>query len=156
MSMTLDLTGIEAWKGGGSLPPGTHYVEIDDATEGTSTGSHPQFEVRYAALDPEHVGATVRDWITITQASLGRVRSFLEAAGVPIPEGAFQIAAADLVGCRLSVVIREQEYGGETKLRVVAYERPTSPDGTPLAQPQPAPRQGAVSGVARVDEDIPF
>ena len=142
--MKVNLDGVEAWKGGGLLPPGTHHVEITDATEKTSTGGNPQVEVELRAVGGEYDGGTLRDWLTLTPEAMGRVRQFLEAVRYEIPAGEFDMPVTQLVGRQCQIVVREELYNGETKTKVKAYERPEG--DVPAAA-------GAGGGK---DDDLPF
>jgi hypothetical protein len=75
--MEIDLTGVDAWEGGVLLPPGEHVVEVDDATEKTSSGGNPQIELEMRAVGGEQDGGTIRDWVTITPEAAGRVKQCL-------------------------------------------------------------------------------
>lgn len=117
----INLTGVEAWKGGGLLPAGTHHVEITDATEKTSSGGNPQTEVELRAIGGEYEGGTIRDWITLTPEAFGRVRQFLEAVSYEIPDGEFEMPTSQVVGRQCQILVRDELYQGETKTKVKAY-----------------------------------
>jgi hypothetical protein len=146
--MKIDLTNVEAWKGGGILPPGTYSVEITSAEEKISGGGNPQVEVELRAIGGECDGGTIRDWITITEAAFGRIRQFLEAVRYDIPAGEFEMPVSNLVGRQCQIIVREEPYDGNMKSKVKAYE-PLSSDVTAR------PRVGA--GAASVkDDSLPF
>lgn len=143
--MKISLDGVEAWKGGGILPPGTYTVEISSAEEKTSGGGNPQVEVELRAIGGECDGGTIRDWITITEAAFGRIRQFLEAVRYTIPVGEFEMPVKELVGRQCSILVREEPYDGQMKSKVKAYEPVNGSDVTPA---------GAASGVK--DDSLPF
>lgn len=137
-----DLSGVDAWKGGAILPPGRHLVEIDDCTEGKSSNQHPQIEASYRAVTGDYEGGTLRDWIVITAGSLGRVRAFLEAAGVDIPQGSFQLDVNKLIGKRLYIVAANEPYNGQDRTKVKGYEK--------------ADQASSGNGAQAKTSDIPF
>lgn len=120
--MKISLDGVEAWKGGGVLPPGTYSVEITSAEEKTSGGGNPQVEVELRAIGGEFDGGTIRDWLTITEAAFGRIRQFLEAVKYDIPAGEFDMPVSGLVGRQCQILVREEPYDGNMKSKVKAYE----------------------------------
>lgn len=148
----LNLDGVEAWSGAGTLPPGQHVCKIEEATEGTSSGGNPQVELLLRATGGDTAGASIRDWIIVIPSTLGKVRQFLEAARCAIPQGDFAFPTGQLTGRSVLVTVREEEYGGKTRARVVAYEPATDFAGNG-GDPQPAL---AASGPAHRDDDIPF
>lgn len=151
----VDLTEVEAWSGAGILPPGTHVCRIEDAEEGESSGGHPQIQLDLRAITGEHEGGTIRDWIVVIPATLGKVRAVLEAADVEIPEGAFELDASVFVGRLVRIVVREEPSpDGTRRARVKAYERP---DGAELRSDVPADMSGLPgNGQAKGDDRIPF
>jgi hypothetical protein len=172
--ITLNLDGVEAWSGGEILPPGKHPVRIDSAEEGQSSGGHPQVELTFTAIAGEHAGAGIRDWLVVAPAAMGKVRQFLEAVGFQIPPGDFYLPTGQLVGRRLSVVVREEpNQQGEKRSRVKVYEAAAPPGGQgngygqppaqAPAQPQAQMSAGGFGAPAAAptrsavhDDDIPF
>ena len=120
--MKIDLTGIDAWEGGVILPPGEYLVEVDDATEQTSSGGNPQIQLEMRAIGGEQDGGTIRDWVTITPESLGRVKQVLNAMGVANLDGEIEFEAAELVGKRCRIVVRNELYDGKDRTKVKAYQ----------------------------------
>lgn len=62
------------------LPDGNHVVEIKEAVVGTSSGGHPQVELLLCNKDGQ-----IRDWLVVTDASVGKVVALAQAAGVELP-----------------------------------------------------------------------
>lgn len=153
MTITVNLDGVEAWNAGQILPPGKHVVRIEDASEGTSSGGHPQLEVEFAAVDGT---GSIRDWLVVTQGAMGKIRAFLEAAGIQIPEGPFQVAASALRGARLQIVVAEEpDYRDPDKKRsrVMGY---LSAPGAVAGNGRAVEVQQQPSGGFSPDDDIPF
>lgn len=157
----LTLDGVEAWKGGnGPPPPGEYMCRIDDAGEGYSSNNHPQIELSLSVATGEFQGATLRDWVVVIPETLGKVRQLLEAAGMQIPQGEFQMSAHDLRGRSVQAVIREEDWRGKKRTRVIGYGRPGAQPAGPAANGQPQQPQpisvGAPTGSSQHDADIPF
>jgi hypothetical protein len=149
VSISLNLENVEAWTGSVPPPPGQHVFRIDEATEGTSSGGHDQLEVSLRVESGDSVGATMRDWIVITPATLGKVRQFLEATEVEIPPGEFALPTSRLPGRLVKGTVRLEERDGKTRARLVAYE----PSGRPATT---GSNGGGFSAPTRTDADIPF
>jgi hypothetical protein len=145
MTIEMNLDEVEAWSGSGPPPPGTHVARIDSAAEGESSGGYPQIELDLRVTAGDANGATIRDWLVAIPSTYGKVKQLLEAAGVEIPQGAFALDVSVLEGRPVQIVVRENEYLGEKRMRVMAYE----PVNGAVSNPTPA-------GVAVGDDDIPF
>src|SRR5262245_33282220 len=62
------------------LPDGNHVVQIVNAEMGQSTNRHPQIELQFRNPNGE-----IRDWLVITEATVGKVVALCHATGVPLP-----------------------------------------------------------------------
>jgi hypothetical protein len=167
MPIEIDLTGVEPWKGGDILPAGGHDVVCVEAGEGTSSGGHYQLELTWAAYTGEHQGAQLRDWVHVTEQTLGKVVQLLTAVGIPLPQGRFTLAPQPFLGKRCHIVARDRpKPDGTPKTDIVAYEPlATNNQAAPFGQPTPAPAQATFGGapvgqptsaVGQGDADIPF
>lgn len=103
-----NLNEVEAWKGGGGLTVGTHDVVCIRAEETESSKGNPQIELEFEAIRGEEQGGTIRDWIVVIPATLGKVKGFMEACGVAIPEGEFNLNVSDIVGSTTRIVVRKE------------------------------------------------
>lgn len=102
------LKEVEAWSGGAYLGIGTHPAEIISAGEGKSSGGHDQFEMEWQAVDGPEKGGTIKEWLVVIPSTMGKLKALLEACGVSIPEGEFDVAPDDLKGLRAAIVIRKE------------------------------------------------
>lgn len=119
-----NLSQTEAWKGG-TLTRGRHDVEIEKATEGKSSGGHPELTVLLRAIesDPEP-GAIITDWITVTEESLGRVKQFLQAANPDAADGDLDLDPASLEGRTVGITVGDHKTPDDRVVqRVTAYHR---------------------------------
>lgn len=145
-----DLSSTEAWA---LLPEGNYVVRVVDASEATSSNGNPQIIVDLEVIDGEQKGQALRDWITVTANSLGRVKGILAALRYEIPEGEFELPSSALIGRTASVLVRHEDYvsnAGEHKVsaKIKVWEE------APAAY-APAPGQ-PVSPAQKNLDDVPF
>lgn len=146
MTLTIDLTNVEAWEAGDILPPGTHYVEVASAAEGTSSNGNPQLELEMRAVGGEYEGGTIRDWIHFTPKTAGKVKQVLGAFGVGDLDSQVSLSADDLLGKRAQILVRTETYDGKERTKIKAYEAAASPA-----------ENGNGSSPAKSDsDDLPF
>lgn len=106
MSFKLSLDDVEPWKGGGViLRTGTHPIRVVDE-EIKLDGDHPVVVVTLQATGGDEKGGEIRDWIHVTEASLGRVAQIYEAFQVKVPSGEFEWIP--LKGKAAKAVVREK------------------------------------------------
>lgn len=158
-----NLNETEAWGAGTVLSPGRHLCQIDRADEGQSSGGHPQIELEVRAIAGPEAGGTIRDWMVVIPSSYGRVRQLLEAAGIEVQGGDWDLPVGQLVGRKVAVIVRmeKKERGknaGKEFATVAAYDLPKDSDVQAGAD-VPADTAGFAgngAGSAVRDEDIPF
>lgn len=112
------------------LPEGNHVVRIEEASGGTSSGQHPQIELRFV-----NEAGSIRDWLVITQATVGKVVSLAQATGVGVPgdDDVDGLRVRDewiyrLVGKTVGIVVREEPDNrdpSKTRTRVQGYVDPS-------------------------------
>lgn len=158
MGVTIpNLDGEKAWSAGGVFPTGTHLVVCVSADEVTSSNGNPGFELELQGVDGAADGCTIRDWIYVTTASLGRVKQVLEAFGLPTSGGSLEAKA--FVRRRVQIVVRDntdrEPRDAEKSLfwpKVAAYKRAPGD-----AQPVPVAAAAAGAPAAKKhDDDIPW
>lgn len=157
--MKVNLEGVESWKsGGGILPPGKHNVVIADVDEGVSRNGHPQLELRLESLDPSAAGAGIRDWIVVTANTLGRVRQLLEAVGIEIPDGEFDLPVAKLFDKRVTIYVVEEpkQSGDGTRTTVSSYSKLEESDLPADTAGLPVGASAGNGAGARNQADLPF
>jgi hypothetical protein len=129
MSFKLSLDDVEPWKGGGViLRTGTHPVRVVDE-EVKLDGDHPVVVVTLEAIGGDEKGGEIRDWIHVTEASLGRVAQIYEAFKVDVPAGEFEWIP--LKGKQAKAVVREKpgrDDPSKTFSEVAAYSALASGD----------------------------
>lgn len=105
MSFKLSLDDVEPWKPGGViLNPGTHPVRVVDE-EIKLDGDHPVVLVTLEAIGGDEKGGEIRDWIHVTENTLGRIAQIYQAFKVAVPSGEF--TWIPLKGKQAKAVVRE-------------------------------------------------
>lgn len=140
------LKDVEAWSGGGAyLGIGTHPAEITSASEGESSGGHPQFELEWTAIGGEQKDGTIKEWLVVIASTKGKLKGLLEACGVEITDALDEVNPSDLEGLQCNIVVRK-ENPDDKYPRVMGY--------LPLSE-IPADTTG-LNGSSETDERIPF
>jgi hypothetical protein len=166
---------VEAWEVGGAggadsfLGAGDHLVsvlEVDGTT--TSSGGYPQIELRLG-----NDNGSIRDWLVITPATLGKISQVIQALGVELPDTETEISQADnrvsqsyldgWIGKQVGIVAREEPaYNDPSKMRTKIKGYVPADKITP--SPAPVSNAGDVQGQAfptagtgsGIDSDLPF
>jgi hypothetical protein len=107
-------------KGATKVPEGDYRVRIVKVKPDTSESGNPMliwdFEI---AKGQKGAGKKVRDYTTLTDKSLWKVRSILEALGLDVPKKKdIKVNAKKLVGQELGVTLYDDEYESNGKTRV--------------------------------------
>lgn len=135
------------------LPEGNYVVRVVDAAEATSSNGNPQIVVDLEVINGDQKGQTLKDWITVTEKSLGRVKGILAALRYEIPAGDFELPSSALIGRTASVIVRHEDYvnkDNEHKVSAKIKVWEEAPDGFTAAPGSP------VSPAQATDTDIPF
>jgi hypothetical protein len=141
-----DLDKADAWAASTLLDVGWHTVRIAEATDGTSSGGHPQVELRLESADGD-----IRDWLVYTPATKGKFVQVLQAAGIEPGEGKWTFPTQQLIGKEVGIKVGEEpDYNDPAKKRrrVQAYV----PTDEMSSKPAPSGNGGAKAD----DDDIPF
>lgn len=155
--ITINLDGVDAWKGGAVLPKGRHLCRCIDAEEGRSSGGHFEIHLTWEAITGEATGGQIQDWVQVTEASLGKVRQLLEAAHVSIPSGEFSLAAKPFLHATAEVVVREgRKQDGTERLEVAAYNPPPAQSDVTPPNAGAEFAHAAASNSAKTDDPPPF
>ena len=123
----------EAWEvsTGTMLPEGDHFVKVIEIDgTGTSSGGHPQIELRVGNAE-----GSIRDWIVVIPSTVGKVVQLTDALGLERPSDAevkeegtgyrfSQTYLGKLIGKPVGVVIRDEPDRmdpSKTRTRVQGY-----------------------------------
>lgn len=137
--ISVDLTNVEAWKGGQTLPKGRHLCRCTEAEDGKSSGGHFELQLVWEAIQGEAEGGRIQDWVQVTDATLGKVVQLMQATGLTIPQGQFSLTAEPFKGRTAYIIVREgTKPDGSPKVEVAAYDPPETMRGSDV----PGARQG--------------
>lgn len=137
------------------LPPGSYVCVIDDTETGFAKTGTPQLRVQFKVVLGDYKGRVISDFLYFTQAAAGIVLSKIKAAGIDDPPKG--LASADAYAKEIGkllwhehaeIVVRMEEYNGETRAKVKGWKKP--PSDLQLAAASNA------TASAPVDDSIPF
>jgi hypothetical protein len=161
MGIPMNMNGVDPQQGGGPLPNGDYIVKIVDAVEIEGrTNKTPGIECTMEVLVGDHAERRVWDTIWVTPKTLGMVRWRLECAGVPIPDGEFELEGRHLMGRRVLVTVRQEAYTGrdgeqKTKAAVKGWKpAPAAAPDDPFVNA--ASVDPGSTPPPHTDDDIPF
>jgi hypothetical protein len=165
--MSFDFSG-DAWETSTDqlLPVGSFVVTITEADPGHTKGSmgrdpKPQIEIKV-----ENDQGSRRDWIVITEKTVGKVAQLFDAAGVERPqEGEFNSQTGELTeACvarlrnrKVGVVIRNEDSlknPGQQEPRIAGYV-----EAARITDDMPADTRGVAASASRPatdDDKVPF
>lgn len=128
-----NLDTVEPWKAGSMPPPGNYTARIDEAVEGQSSGGYDQLELSWTVVGGEYDGAEIREWLVVTDTTRGKVVALLQAVGIEIPSGDFELKVDDLAGKTAEIIVRkEPSYKDPSKMRTVVAGHREAPN-TPVS-----------------------
>lgn len=156
----LNLDNVEPWKASGViLGPGEHIVQVVEE-EVITDGDHPEVELSLEAVAGDEQGGSIRDWVHVTEKSLGRVAQVLKAFEVEIPEGDFEWPGVK--GKRAKIIVRREPKRNEPDRMVTVvkgYAPLTDTDKVAAefnATEAKGGDPGPEAGKPKPEDDIPF
>lgn len=157
MSPTVNLDEAGEWGGGGPVPDGKYAVVVDDAYEKQSAAGNDMIELTLKIATGDCAGRNAWDRLVFTPKALGRVRYVLDALGVTIPQGAFNLSAESLRGKRALVTLKTKhkpasgDYEARDVQEVVGWEKAGGESNPALAA-----AMSTFAGKLDDDDDLPF
>jgi hypothetical protein len=101
------------------IPPGDYLVGITAAEEKTSKNGHPQVALDLEILEGELKGRGVKDWVTVTERAMWRVKQVLMSIGYPIAaSGEVDLDAPKMIGGKAIITIKHELYNDKVRLRI--------------------------------------
>lgn len=108
----------ETWGVGGILSTGDHLCICDSAEEGTTSRDNPQIEMKWRAIAGPQNGDSITDWLVVLPQTYGKVKQMLEAVGITVQGGDWDIPVSSIVGRKAYVVVRQEaDQSDATKMR---------------------------------------
>jgi hypothetical protein len=101
------------------IPPGEYLIGVTAAEEKTSKNGHPQVALDLEILEGELKGRGVKDWVTVTERAMWRVKQVLVAIGYPNADsGEVDLEAPKMIGGKAIITIKHELYNDKVRLRI--------------------------------------
>jgi hypothetical protein len=101
------------------IPPGEYLVGVTAAEEKTSKNGYPQVALDLEILEGELKGRGVKDWLTVTERAMWRVKQVLVAIGYPGAEsGELDLQAPKMIGGKAVITIKHELWDDKVRLRI--------------------------------------
>ena len=101
------------------IPPGEYLIGVTAAEEKTSKNGHPQVALDLEILEGELKGRGVKDWVTVTERAMWRVKQVLTSIGYPIAaSGEVDLDAPKMIGGKAVITIKHELYNDKVRLRI--------------------------------------
>jgi hypothetical protein len=101
------------------IPPGEYLIGITAAEEKTSKNGHPQVALDLEILEGELKGRGVKDWVTVTERAMWRVKQVLVAIGYPNADsGEVDLEAPKMIGGKAIITIKHELWDDKVRLRI--------------------------------------
>ena len=101
------------------IPPGEYLIGVTAAEEKTSKNGHPQVALDLEILEGELKGRGVKDWVTVTERAMWRVKQVLVAIGYPNADsGEVDLDAPKMIGGKAVITIKHELYNDKVRLRI--------------------------------------
>ena len=101
------------------IPPGEYLVGVTAAEEKTSKNGHPQVALDLEILEGELKGRGVKDWLTVTERAMWRVKQVQTSIGYPIADsGEVDLEAPKMIGGKAVITIKHELYNDKVRLRI--------------------------------------
>jgi hypothetical protein len=101
------------------IPPGEYLIGVTAAEEKTSKNGHPQVALDLEILEGELKGRGVKDWVTVTERAMWRVKQVLVAIGYPNADsGEVDLEAPKMIGGKAIITIKHEVWDDKVRLRI--------------------------------------
>lgn len=117
MKMKLDFTDVQS--GFELMPEGDYEVAVFDLEEKTSSNGNPMIVAKLKVADGKFKGRQLFHNIVIMKQTMFKVKEFLTACGVIVPEGEVDVDFMQCLGRKLIAGVGHEKYQGKDKERVM-------------------------------------
>jgi hypothetical protein len=101
------------------IPPGEYLIGVTAAEEKTSKNGHPQVALDLEILEGELKGRGVKDWVTVAERAMWRVKQVLVAIGYPNADsGEVDLEAPKMIGGKAIITIKHELWDDKVRLRI--------------------------------------
>lgn len=112
-----DLSEVE--DGFSNLPEGTYHLKVKSAEFGESNAGNEMITWEFEVADGKNKGGTIREFTVLQANSLWKLKGLLAAMNFDIPDSAFDLDLADMVGEEVMGDVQHEEYDGKQRARLV-------------------------------------
>ena len=101
------------------IPPGEYLIGVTAAEEKTSKNGYPQVALDLEILEGELKGRGVKDWLTVTERAMWRVKQVLTSIGYPIADsGEVDLDAPKMIGGKAIITVKHEVWDDKVRLRI--------------------------------------
>lgn len=101
------------------IPPGEYLIGVTAAEEKTSKNGHPQVALDLEILEGELKGRGVKDWVTVTERAMWRVKQVLVSIGYPNADsGEVDLQVPKMIGGKAVITIKHEVWDDKVRLRI--------------------------------------
>lgn len=118
----IDFRKDESEGGRRRFPEADYHVKyVGFKTGNSKEADTPYVRVSLEIVDGKYKGEKVGDYLYLTDKSLWRLRSFLEAMGVAVPKKKVNVNFKKYIGKELGITLGDDEYQGRIRSRVTDF-----------------------------------
>lgn len=142
--ITVDFSDTES---SGIPDEGDYLLEVDEVEQKTSDNSGADYlSITFKIADGDFKGKKVWHNCSLQPQALFNLRGLLEALGMEVTSGKFQLDPADMIGLTCGASLAHEQYNGKTKARPVEFfpegdldeDQPVKTPAKPAAKAAPA------------------
>ena len=101
------------------IPPGEYLIGVTAAEEKLSKNGYPQVALDLEILEGELKGRGVKDWLTVTERAMWRVKQVLVAIRYPNADsGEVDLEAPKMIGGKAIITIKHEVWDDKVRLRI--------------------------------------
>ena len=101
------------------IPPGDYIIGVTAAEEKTSKNGYPQVALDLEILEGELKGRGVKDWLTVTERAMWRVKQVLMSIGYPNADaGELDLQASNMIGGKATITVKHELWDDKVRLRI--------------------------------------
>lgn len=139
--ITIDLSDTES---SGIPDEGDYLLEVDEVEVKTSDNSGADYlSIQMKIVEGDFKGKKVWHNCSLQPQALFNLRGLMEALGMEVTSGKFQLDPADMIGLTCGASLAHEQYNGKTKARPVEFfpegdlgeDEPVKTPAKPAAKP---------------------
>jgi hypothetical protein len=115
----VDFTGVESRV---RAEEGEHIAVLKKIERKTSSNGNDMLAATFQVVTGSSSGATVYDNFPLTDTALWKLKMYLEAIGMKVPEGKLVVDTDAIMNKRLIIGVNHEEYQGTPRARINEYK----------------------------------